>query len=73
LSYNFLPYDQKQLLLMPPSLDEWVEEGSLARFVSDVVDQMDGREELSAFYARYREDGWGRAAYPPRMMVKVIL
>lgn len=73
MSYNFLPYDQKQLLLMPPSLDEWVQEGSLARFVSDVVDQMDGREELSGFYAKYREDGWGRAAYPPRMMVKVIL
>jgi hypothetical protein len=26
---------------------------------------------LSAFYARYRQDGWGRAAYDPAMMVKV--
>ena len=73
MAYNFLPYDQEQLLLMPPSLREWVEDGSLAKFVSDVVDEMDERGELSAFYAKYRSDGWGRAAYPPRMMVKVLL
>lgn len=73
MAYNFLPYDQEQLLLMPPSLREWVRDGSLARFVSDVVDELDARGELSAFYAKYRADGWGRAAYPPRMMVKVVL
>lgn len=70
---NFLPYDQDQLLLMPPSLGEWVGSDSLARFVSDVIDQLEERGELSAFYARYRVDGWGRAAYAPRMMVKVLV
>jgi transposase len=73
MSYNLLPYDQSQLLLMPPSVQEWVAEGSLARFVSDTVDELDARGKLKAFYATLRTDGWGRAAYPPRMMVKIVL
>lgn len=73
MSYNFLPYDQKQLLLLAPSLQEWVKESSLARFISDLVDVLDKRGELQAFYAPYRVDGWGRAAYPPVMMLKVLL
>jgi transposase len=73
MAYNFLPYDQDQLLLMPPSLQEWVGSGSLARFVSDVVDELDERGDLKAFYAKYRADGWGRPAYAPRMMIKVVL
>jgi len=32
--YNFLPYDPDQLFLLPPSIAEWVGEGSLARFVA---------------------------------------
>lgn len=73
MACNFLPYDQDQLYLLPPSIQDWVCEGSLARFVSDVVDQLNKDGKLSNFYAGYREDGWGRAAYHPRMMVKVIV
>ena len=73
MSYNFVEYDQDQMLLMPPSLQEWVGSGSLARFVSGMVDELDRNGELAGFNARYRVDGWGRAAYPPRMMVKVLL
>src|SRR6266542_6482280 len=46
---------------MPPSLDEWLPQDHLARFVIAVVETLD----LSAFYARRRTDGWGRAAYDP--------
>ena len=73
MSYNFLPYEQDQLLLMPPSLTEWVSEDSLARFVSELVDEMHARGELAAFFAAYRADGWGRAAYHPCLMLKVLL
>ncbi|MCH8887425.1 MAG: transposase [SAR324 cluster bacterium] len=73
MAYNFLPYDQDQLYLMPPDLSEWVAESSLARFVSEVVEQLEAEGELEIFYSPYRADGWGRAAYHPRMMVKVIL
>lgn len=70
---NFLPYEPNQTYLLPPSIDDWVPEKSLARFVSEVVDDLDRRGRLKGFYSGYREDGWGRAAYHPRMMVKVLV
>lgn len=73
MAYNFLPYDPDQLFLLPPSIAEWVGEGSLARFVFDVVEELDADGSLAAFYAGYRADGWGRAGYHPRMLVKVLL
>jgi transposase len=41
----------------------------LAWFVLESVEQMD----LAAFYASYRLDGWGRAAFEPQMMVSLLL
>ena len=38
---TFRPYEPDQLLLMPPSLGDWVPEDHLARFVSDLVDTLD--------------------------------
>jgi len=73
MSYNFRDYDQNQLFLMPPSVQEWVKEDSLARFLSEVVDGMDARGRLNAFYAPYRVDGWGAPAFHPVMMLKVLL
>lgn len=73
MSYNFLPYEQEQLYLMPPSLEEWVGEDSLARFVSEVIEHLESEGKLGAIYGRYRADGWGRAAYHPAMMVKVLV
>lgn len=59
-----------QPLLMPPSLGDWLPEGHLARFVAEVVSELD----LSGILARYeRRDGRGRAAYHPEMMVRVLL
>jgi transposase len=69
VGYNLIPCDRNQQLLMPPSLDEWLPEDHLARFVVDVVEVLD----LSAFYARRRDDGWGRAAYDPKMMVELLI
>jgi transposase len=66
---NFLSCDRDQELLLPPSLREWLAEDHLAWFVLDAVDSID----LSAFYAVYREDGWGRAAHEPAMMVALLL
>ena len=66
---NFIECDREQLLLMSPSLREWLPENHLAWFVIDAVRDID----LSPFYARYRQDGWGRAAYDPAMMVAIVL
>lgn len=73
MSYNFLLYDQDQLYILPPSIQDWVSEESLAHFVSDLMDQFDSESRLGNFYTGYREDGWGRAAYHPCMMVKAIV
>ena len=35
---TFRPYDPDQVLLMAPVLSEWVPEGDLAHFVSDLVE-----------------------------------
>ena len=59
-----------QGLLLPPSLEDWLPEGHLARFVAEVVETLD----LSAIYAVYEAgDGRGLAAYAPRMMVQVLI
>jgi transposase len=50
-------------------LREWLAEGHLAWFVLDAVGVLD----LRVFYADYREDGWGRAAHDPAMMVALLL
>ena len=66
---NFLLCDRDQELLLPPSLREWLPQDHLAWFVLDAVEEMD----LSSFYGVYREDGWGRAAFDPQMMVALLL
>ena len=55
--------------MLPPSLQDWLPEGHLAPFLSDVVTELDG----SAIYQSYDEkDGRGQAAYHPVMMVKLL-
>ena len=54
---------------MPPSLREWLPDRHLAWFVIDAVVALD----LSAFYAAYRDNGQGRAAHDPAMMVALLL
>jgi transposase len=68
-SFNFVAFDRDQQLLLPPSLAEWLPEDHLAWFVIDAVKQLD----LTAFFASYRDDGWGRAAHHPEMMVTLLV
>jgi transposase len=69
MAQNFIACDREQELLLPPSLREWLPEDHLAWFVLDAVDAMD----LRSFLAGYREDGWGRAAHDPAMMVALLV
>src|SRR5215211_7261081 len=69
MAQNFLSCDREQELLLPPSLREWLPEGHFAWFVLDAVGEMD----LAPFYAGYRDDGWGRAAHDPAMMVALFV
>ena len=66
---NFIEGRRGQAFLLPPDVREWLAADHLAWFVIDAVGEMD----LSAFYAAYRADGHGRAAYEPSLMVALIL
>ena len=67
---TFRAYDPEQVLLISPVLSEWVPDGDLAHFVSDLVET--GALDLSAIYASY-EDERGQPPYDPRLMVKLLL
>ncbi len=69
MTYNFTPVDREQLLLMPPSVAEWLPEDHLAWFVIDVVAELD----TSALLAAYRLGGRGGAAYDPQMMLALLV
>lgn len=60
---NFRPIDRATPFLLPPSVDDWLPKDHLARFVVDIVDQLD----LSALIRQYR--GTGSAAYHPSVML----
>jgi transposase len=67
---TFRPYDPDQILLLAPVLQEWIPDGDLAHFVSDLVES--GTLDLSAIYASY-EDERGYPPYDPRLMVKLLV
>jgi transposase len=64
------PYDPDQVLLMAPVLQEWVPDGDLAHFVSDLVET--GALDLSAIYDAH-EDERGFPPYDPRLMVRLLI
>src|SRR5436189_5923836 len=66
---NFLECDREQAFLRRPGPRDWLPEGHLAWFVLASVEELD----LAAFYASYRADGCGRAAFEPGMMVSLLL
>ena len=69
MARDFVSCDRGQLLLMPPSLVEWLPEDHLVWTVLGAVDQMD----LDRFNEAYRLGGAGRAPYDPAMLVALLL
>ena len=70
MSKTYREYEPDQLLLLPPNMREWLPEGHLALFISDVVDELD----LSAIMQVYEEgDGRGYPPFHPRLMVKLLV
>jgi transposase len=64
---NFRPTDRLTSFLMPPSVDEWLPQRHLARFVVEVVDGLD----LSAMSKSYR--GSGSASYHPAVLLSLLV
>lgn len=65
---EFLKVDRDQLLLLPPSVDELLPQEHLARFVVEVVEQLD----LSAIIGGYFPRNKGNAPYHPAMMTALL-
>jgi transposase len=64
---NFRPINRDMDFLMPPSVDEWLPERHLARFVVEVVEGLD----LRSMSGSYR--GSGEASYPPQLLLGLII
>src|SRR5664279_3657043 len=64
---NFRPINRDTGFLMPPSVDEWLPQRHLARFVVEVVASLD----LRAMTGSYR--GTGEAPYHPRLLLGILI
>ena len=64
---NFRPVDRDTGFLLPPSVDEWLPEKHLARFVVEVIDGLD----LGRMAQAYR--GSGSASYHPSMLLGILV
>ena len=64
---NFRPIDRATPFLLPPSVEDWLPKDHLARFVVDIVDQLD----LSALSRQYR--GTGSEPYHPTVMLGLLI
>jgi len=66
MSVNFFECDRKTSFLFPPSIEDWLPQGHLARFVVEIVEQLDLRF-LTESYA-----GRGSQPYNPSMLVALL-
>jgi transposase len=64
---NFRTIDRETGFLLPPSVDDWLPEKHLARFVVEVIDGLD----LRTMSGSYR--GSGSASYHPRMLLGILV
>jgi transposase len=66
MKVNFIDCERKTTYLLPPSLEDWLPEGHLARFVVEIVERLD-LESLKNSYS-------GRGSYPynPVMLVALL-
>src|SRR5947207_12658305 len=69
MAQNFIACDRGQAMLLPPDLMDWVPDDHVVWSILGAVEEMD----LGAFYGVYRENGQGRVAYEPSMMVALLL
>ena len=64
---NFRPSDRVTSFLLPPSVDEWLPQRHLARFVVEVIEDLD----LTAMSKSYR--GTGSASYHPAPLLGLLV
>lgn len=66
MSNKFIEIDRNAPITLPSNMEGWLDSNSLARFVVDVVEQLD-TEEIEGSYK-----GGGSRPYPPKMMLSLL-
>jgi len=69
MAYGYVSVDRSNQFLLPPDVRDWLPPSHLAWFVIDVVERLD----TSALHARHRNDGVGRRAYDPDMLLALVI
>ena len=64
---KFKPYNQHQLMVLPPTFDDLIPAAHPVRVVSQVIDQTN----LDPLLRKYK--GGGSSSYHPRMLLKVLV
>lgn len=64
---RFRPIDRETAYLLPPSIQDWLPEAHLARYVAEVVEGLD-LSELERAYA-----GKGSAPYHPATLLSLLI
>ncbi|MCK4826957.1 IS1182 family transposase [bacterium] len=64
---TFKPYEQHQLMLLPPSLEDLIPKNHQVRVINNIIDKMNIDSLLSTY------KGGGTSSYHPRMMLKVLI
>src|SRR2546425_7405150 len=63
----FKPYQQHQMLLLPPSLEDFIPEGHVVHVVDRIVDGLNTKVLVDSY------EGGGTSAYDPKMLLKVLI
>ena len=66
---RFRACEPAAVMLVPPSLDEWLPQNHLSQFIADIVETQLDLKKLYASYAKTK----GQPPYDPRLMVRVLL
>lgn len=66
MSNKFIPIDRETPFVLPPSLYGWLGKDSLARFIVEIVEQLDTSKIEDAY------KGGGSQPYPPKMMLALL-
>lgn len=63
----FKPYNQHQMMMLPPSLEELIPESHTVRVVNEVINRINVEPLLSAYQTK------GTSSYHPLMLLKVLV
>ena len=67
MATKFIESNRQQAYLLPPSIDEWLPKGHLARYIVEITEQLDIQEILKS----YSNDG-GKKAYAPKVLLSLL-